>query len=154
MNSRVFFTILCMLLVFVWALFKLVLMCSLHLHANIPRIHAQRRLRLTMQHVYGHSGNLGNECADHAAALGTLSLTTLPHAGLVIILTLLYVLMAVTTSARSWNDYSTFEQMRRQGLAMVFLIGSTVSLCTSNELQSCVSLALKFFSLGCCFPNK
>ena len=39
-------------------------------------IHAQRRLRLTMQHVYGHSGNLGNECADHAAALGTLGLTS------------------------------------------------------------------------------
>ena len=37
-------------------------------------IHAQRRLRLTMQHVYGHSGNLGNECADHAAALGTFGL--------------------------------------------------------------------------------
>ena len=34
-------------------------------------IHAQRRLRLTMQHVSGRSGNLGNECADHAAALGT-----------------------------------------------------------------------------------
>ena len=32
---------------------------------------AQHRLRLTMQHVYGHSVNLGNECADHAAALGT-----------------------------------------------------------------------------------
>ena len=29
----------------------------------------QHRLRLTMQHVYGHGGNLGNECADHAAAL-------------------------------------------------------------------------------------
>ena len=28
-----------------------------------------------MQHVYGHSGNLGNECAD-AAALGTLGLTS------------------------------------------------------------------------------
>ena len=27
----------------------------------------QHRLRLTMQHVYGHTGNLGNECADHAA---------------------------------------------------------------------------------------
>ena len=27
-------------------------------------IHAHRRLRLTVQHVYGHSGNLGNECAD------------------------------------------------------------------------------------------
>ena len=32
---------------------------------------AQHRLRLTMQHVYGHGGNLGNECADHAAARGT-----------------------------------------------------------------------------------
>ena len=27
-----------------------------------------------MQHVYGHTGNLGNECADHAAALGSLGL--------------------------------------------------------------------------------
>ena len=26
--------------------------------------------------VYGHSGNLGNECADHAAALGTFGLTS------------------------------------------------------------------------------
>ena len=26
-----------------------------------------------MQHVYGHSGTLGNECADHAAALGLTS---------------------------------------------------------------------------------
>ena len=37
---------------------------------------AQHRLRLTMQHVYSHSGNLGNECADHAAALGTFGLTS------------------------------------------------------------------------------
>ena len=37
-------------------------------------MHAQRRLRLTMQHVNGHSGKLGNECADHAAALGTFGL--------------------------------------------------------------------------------
>ena len=29
----------------------------------------QRKLRLTVQHVYGHSGNLGKECADHAVAL-------------------------------------------------------------------------------------
>ena len=27
-----------------------------------------------MQHVYGHTGNLGNACADHAAALGSLGL--------------------------------------------------------------------------------
>ena len=37
-------------------------------------IRSQRRLRLTMQHVCGFSGNLGNECADHAAALGTFGL--------------------------------------------------------------------------------
>ena len=37
-------------------------------------IRVQHRLRLTMQHVYGHSGNLGNECADHAGALGTFGL--------------------------------------------------------------------------------
>ena len=35
-------------------------------------IRVQHRLRFTMQHVFGHSGNWGNECADHAAALGTL----------------------------------------------------------------------------------
>ena len=39
-------------------------------------IFAQRKLRLTMQHVYGHSGSLCNECADHAAALGTLGYTS------------------------------------------------------------------------------
>ena len=37
---------------------------------------AQRKLRLTMPHVYGHSGNLGNECVDRAAALGTLGFTS------------------------------------------------------------------------------
>ena len=49
-----------------------------HVHLTFARqqslIRAQRRLRLTMQHVYGHSGTLGNECADHAAALGTFGL--------------------------------------------------------------------------------
>ena len=29
-----------------------------------------------MQHAYGHTGNLGNECADHAAALATFGLTS------------------------------------------------------------------------------
>ena len=29
-----------------------------------------------MQHVHGHSGNLGNECADHAAALGAFGLVS------------------------------------------------------------------------------
>ena len=43
-------------------------------HVQLAFARAQRRLRLTMQHVYGHSGNFGNECADHAAALGTFGL--------------------------------------------------------------------------------
>ena len=34
----------------------------------------QHRLRFTMQHVHGHTGNLGNERADHAAAVGALGL--------------------------------------------------------------------------------
>ena len=34
------------------------------------------RLRISMQPMYGHTGNLGNECADHAAALGTLGLVS------------------------------------------------------------------------------
>ena len=37
-------------------------------------IRVQHRLRFTMKHVYGDSGNLGNECADHAASLGTYGL--------------------------------------------------------------------------------
>ena len=36
----------------------------------------QHWLRLTMHHVYGHTGNLGNDCADHAAALGTFGLVS------------------------------------------------------------------------------
>ena len=36
----------------------------------------QQRLRLTMQHVHGHAGNLGNECDDHAAALRSLGLVS------------------------------------------------------------------------------
>ena len=69
MSSRVFVTILCTLLVCI---------ClgtiQARTHVQLAFARAQRRLRLTMQHVYGHSGNLGNECADHAAALGTFGL--------------------------------------------------------------------------------
>ena len=65
-------------------------------------IRAQHRLRLTMQHTYGHGGNLGNECADHAAALGTFGLTSNHN--------VMRVLIAVTASLRSWNDYRAFER--------------------------------------------
>ena len=39
-------------------------------------IFAQNKLQLIMQHVYGPRGNLGNDCADHVAALGTFGLTS------------------------------------------------------------------------------
>ena len=32
-----------------------------------------------MQHVYGHTGNFGNECADHGAALGAFGLVSSPN---------------------------------------------------------------------------
>ena len=37
---------------------------------------AQHRVRLTLEHVYGPSGNLCNDCADHSAALGTFGPTS------------------------------------------------------------------------------
>ena len=36
----------------------------------------QHRPRFAMQHVYSHAENLGNECADHAAALGAFGLVS------------------------------------------------------------------------------
>ena len=36
----------------------------------------QHKLRFTLQHVYSHAENLGNECADHAAALGAFCLVS------------------------------------------------------------------------------
>ena len=36
----------------------------------------QHKVRFTLQHVYSHAENLGNECADHAAALGAFCLVS------------------------------------------------------------------------------
>ena len=44
---------------------------ALTLQQSMPSV--QHRLRLTMQHLYGHNGNLENECADHPAALWTFA---------------------------------------------------------------------------------
>ena len=73
---------------------------------------AQHRLRLTMQHVYGHTGNLGNECAImplHLVHLASFPATTLPLAGFVITLTHLPVVMVVTASARFWKECVAIE---------------------------------------------
>ena len=57
----------------------------------------QHRLRLTMQHAYGHTRNLGNECADHAV-------------GHVILLIPLLALLLATTLVMSWRNCVTLEQ--------------------------------------------
>ena len=68
----------------------------------------------------------------HLAHSDSPLVITLPHAGFKITLTLPCVLMAVTTSVRSWNDCSTFEQMQRRfskiGVSVVFTIGFIVFL--------------------------
>ena len=40
-------------------------------------IRVQHRRRHTMQHVFGHRGNLENECAAHTAAFGTFGLISI-----------------------------------------------------------------------------
>ena len=39
-------------------------------------VQAQLRLRITMHRIFSHGQNVGNERADHAAALGALGLTS------------------------------------------------------------------------------
>ena len=67
-----------------------------------------------------HSGNLGSECADHAAAFGTLGLypqaTTLPLVGFTITLMQQRALIAVTALFRSCHRYSTFGQVQHHFL--------------------------------------
>ena len=45
---------------------------QLALACQLSLLKVQHRLRCTMQHVCGHTGILGNDCADHAAALWAL----------------------------------------------------------------------------------
>ena len=59
MSNHVSLMILSILLVFVWARSRLVHMCSWQSHVNGPCY--APNTGLTMQHVYGPSGNLGNE---------------------------------------------------------------------------------------------
>ena len=134
MSSRVFIMIFSLLLVYAWARSRLVRMCSWHA-CQRSMIFAQRKLRLTMQHVYGHSTveiwvmNVLTMPLHLGPSASPLT-TTLPSAGFIITLTHPRVLMAVTSSLRSWNDYNAFEQMQRRfpkiGVGVVFTIGFIV----------------------------
>ena len=90
-------------------------------------IRVQHRPRLTMQHVYGHSGNLGTNALTTPlplAHLGSSRAMMPPHARFVVTLTLLYVSMSATASVKHLNDCSTFEQTLRRHTKTGFSIGS------------------------------
>ena len=122
-------------------------------HVQLAFARAQRRLRLTMQHVYGHSGNLGNECADHAAALGTFGLISnhnvatrwIRHnfdASVCFdccdnISEVLERLQHIRTNATS------FHQDR--GWRWFFSAGPPCLSCISRDVRWCVSFALSLF---------
>ena len=122
-------------------------------------IFAQRKLRLTTQHAYGHSGNPGNECADHAAALGTLGFTSNHNVatrwihhnfdasacfdGCHNITEILERLQRIRTDAASPSQ--------NEELAFCSPSSSSCLLCISRDLSSCVSFALSLFPLGSCF---
>ena len=89
-----------------------------------------------MQYVCGHSENLGNECADHAAAHSTFGLTSSYNVATRWIHhnfeSVACFLVAVTTSMKFfWNDYNESEwrlcQFPKLEASIVFIIGSSVS---------------------------
>ena len=65
-----------MRLAFAWATVPSRADVTLGLTCQRLLLQIQLRLRITMQHICGHAQNLGNECADHACALGTYGLSS------------------------------------------------------------------------------
>ena len=128
-------------------------------------IRVQHRLRLTMQHVYGHSENFGNDCADHAAALGTLGLISRNNVAS------RWIRHNFDTSECFDGHHSISETLERlqhirtntaiphQDRVQHWLF-SSCSLCSVRSLRvifSCVSFALSLLlllSLDHCFRKK
>ena len=115
-----------------WARSRLVHMFSWRSHVKRSMQHG---LLLTMRHVYGHAGNVGNECADHALC----QIITLLHVGFVIALTPLPVLVLATTLAKSWKTCATLELEQRR-----YLFDRPRTQCITRSLLSalfpCVAL--------------
>ena len=125
-------------------------------------IRAQHRLRLTMQHVFGHGGHFGNECADHAAALCTFGLISSHNVATRWIRRNFDTSVCFdgcnnisetlgTIAAHSNRCNVTSSKLE---LALFSSSGLVCFLCTSRNLWSFVSFALSFFPLGSCFLNQ
>ena len=124
-------------------------------------IFAQRKLRLTMQHVYGHSGNLGNECADHCRCTRDFRLYLKPQRyhsldspnfdatacfdGCHSITEILERSQRIRTDAVSLSQ--------KKELALCSPSGSLCLLCISRALWSFVFLALSLFPFWFLFPQ-
>ena len=94
----------------------------------------QYTLRFIMQLVYGHTGNLENECADHAAALGTLDLVSSQNSSTrsaLHILIPMLVLVLATTLGTSLTNCVTLELTQHRylttGVTVVFFIGFSMT---------------------------
>ena len=119
---------------------------------------AQHKLRLTMQHVYGHSGNLGDECADHATALGTFGLTSNHNVATRWIhnnFDASVCFDGCKNIAKSWNDCNTLDPVQRRfsqmGVSVVFTIRFIVfiaHLTRTFYLSSVILLSAFFLHLG------
>ena len=142
------------LLEFAWSRYRLVHMCSWRSRVNGP--------------CYAPNTGFGSPCNMWTVTveiwvmnvltmplhLGYSDLppaTMLPPAGFIITLTLLYVLMVVTISARSWNVCSTLEQMQRHhtkiGVSVVFTIGFIVFLVHLTRIFVSLVILLSAFFL-------
>ena len=117
---------------------------QLALDCQRSTLYAQHRLRLTMQHVYGHAGNLGNECADHAAALGSLGFISNHNntarwcrhnfdtnalcegCNNIITLTHLHIVRVATASVRFWKDWIALGQKQQREFRMRASCGSFI----------------------------
>ena len=135
MSNRVSIMILNTLLEFVWARSKPAHMCSWHSHVDnlwsapntghgSPCNTCTVTVEIWVMNVLTMPLHLGHSDLPLA--------TMLPHDGFIITLTLPCVSMAVTTSARFWNECSTLELMQRRYLkievSVVFTIGIIVFL--------------------------
>ena len=78
MRVLVFSMTLSMLLAFAWATIFIRTHVQLGLSCQQLLLKVKHSLPFTMQHVYSHAENLGNECADHAAVLGAFWLSVEP----------------------------------------------------------------------------
>ena len=128
MNSHVFFFDSMHAAGIVWALFKLVLMCSLHLYVNnlqsMPNVDCGSPC-ITCMVIVGIWVTNALIMLLNLAHLGSPLATMSPRVGLDTTLTLPNVSMGATASVKLSNDFNAFEQTLRHQTRPGFSIGTS-----------------------------